>query len=128
MAGQDARQQRVLGVGLEAAAAERPALDVYRWPEEDMGALCVCLVREQPAQARDQVDVEGRADGGAAGEAGGGCAVEEVCAANTVGAVRESDGFDAKTVDGRRVPPSVAWVRVRGGNIGEIICAGTYQL
>lgn len=71
-----------------------------------MGAFCVGLVREQPAQARDEVDVEGCAYGGTAGEAGRGCAVEEVCAADAVGAVRESDRFDPKALYGCRVPPS----------------------
>lgn len=71
-----------------------------------MGALCVGFVREQPAQARDEVDVEGCADGGTAGEACRRCAVEEVCATNTVGAVRESDGLDPKALNGCRVPPS----------------------
>ncbi|GJC92015.1 hypothetical protein ColKHC_00841 [Colletotrichum higginsianum] len=83
--GEDARQHGVLRVRLEAAPAEGPALRVDGRPEQDVGTLGVRLVRQQLAEAVDEVDVKGRADGRPAREARRGCAVEEAGASHAVG-------------------------------------------
>lgn len=108
MAGEDTRKDRVLGVRLEATTAQGPSLDVDCRSEKNVGALCVSFVRQQPAYALNQVDVEGCANGRAAWQTCGRCAVEEMGATNAIGTVREANWFDAQAFNGRRVPPAVA--------------------
>ena len=90
-AGEYTREQRVLGVRLEASATERTSLDVDCRSKDDMGAFGFRLVGEEVANTVDQVFVKGRSDGSATWETCGRRASIEVCSANAIGAIRSAN-------------------------------------
>jgi len=69
---QPAGQQGVLGVGLEVSAAQWRTVEVDGGRQQDPARLGAGLLADHPAHALDEVRVEGRAQGGAAGHAGRG--------------------------------------------------------
>ncbi|KAJ6443523.1 cell wall protein [Purpureocillium lavendulum] len=102
--GAEAGQEGVLADGLEAAAAEGRALHVDGRAKDDVGALRDGFGAHGPAGLFEQLLVEGGAQGGAAREAGGRHAVEELCAADAVGAVGQAQRGHAMLRQGLCVP------------------------
>jgi hypothetical protein len=90
-----AGEHGVLADGLEAAASQGRALHVDGWAQDAVGALELGLIAHLAACLLEERLVEGGAQGRAAGEAGRLDAIEELCAAHAVGAVRQTDGRDA---------------------------------
>ena len=84
-----------------------------------MGALALRLSAHLLAGLFQQRQVEGGTETGAAGEAGGLGALEELGATNAIGSVREAEGRNAMLREGSRVPEvntwadRVNWVRVK---------------
>src|SRR5450756_2703003 len=69
--GELAGEGRVLGEVLEVAPAQRRPLDVHARTEEHGDLVRAGLAAESLADARQQLDVPGRAEGGRRREAGG---------------------------------------------------------
>lgn len=63
VAGQCSREQRVLRKRLKAPSAQRPALNVDRWSEDNMRSFGVRLVAEQVSNLDSQIRIEGSSDG-----------------------------------------------------------------
>lgn len=57
-ASQNTREQGIFGVRLKSTATQWATLDVDRGTENDVGALCFCLIREEVANALDKLWVE----------------------------------------------------------------------
>ena len=100
------REQRVLGVALEVAAAERRTVEVDRRRQQHAAGLGERLLAEHHPDPLDQLGIPGGAECGAARRAHRGLAAEaeERGPPRAVGPVGHPDGRDADPLDGHQGP------------------------
>ncbi|GAB4057498.1 hypothetical protein GCM10028775_61060 [Catellatospora paridis] len=113
LGGQHPGQQRVLGVVLEVAAAQRAALEVDAGAEQHRNAHGLGLLAERLADTADQVGVPAGAQCHGGREAGGGLAVEQTAVVGSgdllAYAVRTVGHHDLRQVrNGGGVPEAAA--------------------